>query len=466
MSAGDVRKRVVIAGAGCAGLATGLALQKRGFQTILLERANRVGGLAGGVEINGNTYEYGPHIFHTTDPEILGDVKSICAGFLEPFERTIKIKFGGRYFDYPLSPFDILTKLPPWTVVHAVFSLAWHFTRGFWQRGEFANSEDALRRYYGDVLYRIFFRDYIHKVWGMGPREMAPSFFMQRLPRFSLKRMVLKGWHKLFPEKPKTISTEGYVENVEGEYFTTRKGFSLICEAFAAEYVKHGGVLQLRSSVKRVNVRDGRCRSVSYVENGVEREAECDWFVSTIPINVMPGLIDPPADPALLAASRALRFRGIVFVGLLVRKTGILPASFMYFRDKSFNRITELTRFKVEVQPAGATILIAEITCQPSDAAWIDEERTARTVIEELVGDGLLDAADVIEHHVFKAEHGYPIYRVGYEKELATALAHIERYGNLFSIGRQGRFAYVNTHVAMKMGYDLARKISGQTHVS
>ncbi|MCI0474871.1 MAG: NAD(P)/FAD-dependent oxidoreductase, partial [Anaerolineales bacterium] len=59
---------IIILGAGCAGLAAGMRLTKRGYRVVLLERADHVGGLAGGVRLNGNTYEYGPHTFHTTDP--------------------------------------------------------------------------------------------------------------------------------------------------------------------------------------------------------------------------------------------------------------------------------------------------------------------------------------------------------------------------------------------------------------
>jgi phytoene dehydrogenase-like protein len=86
-------KKIIVAGAGCAGLASAIALAKRGHSVTILERLHRVGGLAGGIEIGNNTYEYGPHIFHTTDPEVLADVKRIAGSVLIPYERTIKIKF-------------------------------------------------------------------------------------------------------------------------------------------------------------------------------------------------------------------------------------------------------------------------------------------------------------------------------------------------------------------------------------
>jgi len=454
--------RVVIAGAGCAGLAAGLALQKRGFRTLIVERAERVGGLAGGIEFDGNCYEYGPHIFHTTDPEILGDVKAICRDVLEPFERTIKIKFGGKYFDYPLSPLDILTKLPPLTVVHAVASLGFHYVKGRFRGGKpYENSEDALRAAYGDVLYRIFFRDYIKKVWGIGPERFSPSFANQRLPRFSLWAKLIGLWRRMFPEPPKAISTEGYVENVEGEYFTTKRGFSLICEAYAVEYQRAGGELRLGTSLVRADLDGRRCRQVVVRGPAGERSEPCDYFVSTAPIDRLPGLLNP-APPALAEAARALRFRGIVFVGLLVRRPTVLPASFMYFRDKTFNRITDLSRFKVAIEPPGSTILVAEITCQPGEALWSDEALARRSVVDELCADGILAREDLIQAHVFKAEHGYPIYEVGYEARLATALAEVRSLENVATIGRQGRFAYINTHVAMKMGYDLARDLEAR----
>jgi protoporphyrinogen oxidase len=456
------RPHVVIVGAGCAGLAAGIALQKRGYSTVILERADRVGGLAGGIELDGNVYEYGPHIFHTTDPEVLGDVKDICKDVLEPFERTIKIKFGGKYFDYPLSPFDVLTKLPPLTVVHACASLAWHVGRRriatlFGRAKPFVNSEEALRSVYGEVLYRIFFRDYIRKVWGVGPDRFSPSFANQRLPRFGLATVAQKLWRKIVPAPPQEIRTDGYVENVEGEYFTTRRGFSLICEAFAREYERQGGRVLLRASLKRVLVEGARCVAVEYEHEGRHERAECGELVSTIPLPLLPPMISPPASPDLLEAAGALRFRAIVFVGLLVSRPVVLPASFMYFRDKTFNRLTDLARFKVEVDPPGSTILIAEITCDPGEALWSDTKLAGDRVVAELVTDGILAQSDVKGVHVFRSEHGYPVYGVGYEERLATALAGLGRYDNIHSIGRQGRFAYVNTHVAMKMGYDLAR---------
>ena len=74
---------VVVLGAGCAGLAAARRLREKGIPTVLIEAEDRVGGLAGGIRLGRDVYEYGPHIFHTTDARVMADVKALCidAGF-------------------------------------------------------------------------------------------------------------------------------------------------------------------------------------------------------------------------------------------------------------------------------------------------------------------------------------------------------------------------------------------------
>ena len=453
-------RAVSIAGAGCAGLAAGIALQKRGYAVTILERADRVGGLAGGVLINGNIYEYGPHIFHTTDPEVLADVQRIAGHLLIPFTKTIKIKFLGKYFGFPLAIRDVIFKLPAATVARAVVSFVWHFiTGGLSGNAGMVDSEKVLQRYYGDVLYKIFFKDYITKVWGIEPSGMSPSFAKQRVPRLDLLEVLEKLKHRLLPQRRRAVSTEGYVEKVEGVNYTTKTGFHSIVDAYAQEFTRSGGTLILDATVVAINAPECRVESVTYRTAAGPTVLPVDHHISTMPISLLPQMITPAPPAAVLDAAASLKFRGTIFVGLLIGKKSVLPASFMYFRDKSFNRITDLGQFDIDVKPAGSTILIAEVMAQPSDPTWSDDAGVIAGVVRDLVAEGLLDEAEVVERHAFKTPFAYPIYSLGYETALQTVLAAVAGYAHLHTIGRQGRFAYVNTHIALKMGYEVARKI-------
>lgn len=453
---------IVILGAGCAGLAAGMRLTERGYRVVLLERADHVGGLAGGVRINGNTYEYGPHTFHTTDPEILNDITSLMGDALIPYNRTIKIKFLGNYFKFPLAIRDVLFKLPIPTVIHAGLSFLWHFVTGSIWRPKVETSETLLRRYYGNVLYELFFKTYITAVWGITPAEFSPSFARERIPRMNILEFLDKLRTHAQNRLGRAVKTDGYVEKVEGNLYTTNQGFSLITQRMGDEIIARGGQIELNATATRIECDGARVWAIEYEQAGERKRIACRGTINTLPINEALLMIQPPPADALVGSARALRFRALVFVGLLVRKDQVLPSSFMYFRQHSFNRISDLAQFGFHITPPGCALLVAEISCDVDDRAWNDEPFAKQAVLDDLIAEKLLTRDDVIEMHVFRAQHAYPIYKLHYEDHLARLLAFFGSLANAETTGRQGRFAYINTHIAMKMGYEAADRLTAK----
>ncbi len=443
---------VVVLGAGCAGLSAARRLRAKGRRVILVEAADRVGGLAGGIALGGDIYEYGPHIFHTTDAAVMADIKALMGDELLPYERTIQIKFLGNYFKFPLSIPDVLQKLPLTTVIHAGFSFLFHFTKGIFIRPEVENSETLLRRYYGDVLYRLFFKDYIERVWGVSPAQFSPSFARERIPRFDILDLAAK-----LRARVSRGRVEGFVEKVEGELWTTKRGFSLICERMAEDFKGKGGELRLKTRATKILVEGGRVVAVEL--EGGERVA-CSGLINTLALPDAVAMLSPAPSPEATAGAAALRFRAIVFVGIKIRRPKVLSASFMYFREHSFNRVTDLSHFGFEMNPPSSTLLIAEITCDPKDALWTDDAAAIEAATADLVREGLIGRSEILSAHAFRARHGYPVYALGYEENLKAALTAFSTLANAQTAGRQGRFQYVNTHIAMRMGTDAAEALA------
>lgn len=453
---------IVILGAGCAGLAAGMRLTQRGYRVVLLERADHVGGLAGGVRINGNTYEYGPHTFHTTDPEILNDITSLMGDALIPYNRTIKIKFLNNYFKFPLAMRDVLFKLPLPTVIHAGMSFVWHFVSGALRRPKVETSETLLRRYYGNVLYELFFKTYITAVWGITPAEFSPSFARERIPRMNILEFLDTLRTRARNRLGHAVQTDGFVEKVEGNLYTTQQGFSLITQRMADQIAQRGGRVELEAEVTRIYCEGKRARLIEYAQGGEQKQIEGSGVINTLPINEAILMMSPPPNDAIMQSARALKFRALVFVGLLVRKDKVLPSSFMYFRQHSFNRISDLAQFGFHIQPDGCTLLVAEISCDVTERVWRDEPFAKQAVLDDLIAEKLLTRDDVIEMHVFRAQHAYPIYALHYEDHLARLLEFIGDFSNGETAGRQGKFAYINTHIAMKMGSETADRLIGK----
>ncbi|HAZ07723.1 MAG TPA: hypothetical protein DCZ01_04185 [Elusimicrobia bacterium] len=455
---------IIVLGAGCAGLMAARRLREKGRPVLLVEAEDHVGGLAGGITLGGDVYEYGPHVFHTTDADILADIKTLMGGDLLPYERTIQIKFLGNYFKFPLAMPDVLLKLPLTTVLHAAGSFAYHFVKGALVKPAQENSETLLQRYYGDVLYRLFFKDYIQRVWGIPPSDFSPSFARERIPRLNILDFLDKAAaaaRKVFSSGD-AMKTEGYVEKLEGQLWTTKKGFSMICERMAADALKKGARLRLCARVLSLRREGGRVAAVELEHGGKSEVVPCSGIVNTLAINEAARMFTPSLGDAVAAAAEAIRFRAIVFVGLKVRRPKALRASFMYFREHSFNRITDLAHFGFHMDPPGTTLLVAEVACDPKDSIWTDESVAVEAVVADLVREDILDRAEVISAHVFRARHAHPMYTLGYEVALKTLLDAFAGLSNVETAGRQGRFQYVNTHVAMKMGLDAADRLDAK----
>ncbi len=452
---------MAVLGAGCAGLAAARALLDLGLPVVILEAASRPGGLAGGVSFGDNIYEYGPHMFHTGDPQIMAHVQGLAGDALIEYQRTIKIKFADAFFNFPLAITDVITKLPLATVAKAGLSWAWHsLLLGRFGRPAQENSETVLRRSYGQVLYEIFFKSYIERVWGLSPAAFSPAFARQRIPKMQIMELLEGVLRRVKGRQVKQVRPDDFVETLDGTFYSTRRGFSLITDRLARDVTSRGGDLRLEARVLGLERQDRRVTQVRYQQDGQERSLACAGVVSTLPVNQLLLGLEPAPPEEVKQAAESLRFRPTVFVGLLVKRPKVLPASFMYFREHSFNRISDLAQFGIEVRPAGHTMLVAEITCEEEDRPWSDDGFALASVLKELEAEGLLRAEEVAEAHVYRSREAYPVYLLGYEEQLGRCLDYVESMANLETAGRQGRFQYVNAHVALKMGMQAAQRLA------
>ncbi|MDD5136305.1 MAG: FAD-dependent oxidoreductase, partial [Candidatus Omnitrophica bacterium] len=70
-----MKKRVVVLGAGVSGLTAGHELARKGFDVVVIEKSDYIGGLAATFSYKNHLIDYGPHNFHTHIPEVFQFVK-------------------------------------------------------------------------------------------------------------------------------------------------------------------------------------------------------------------------------------------------------------------------------------------------------------------------------------------------------------------------------------------------------
>lgn len=451
----EASDRVVVLGAGPAGLSAAWKLAESGVDVAVVEAESHVGGLSHTIRRDGYLFDLGPHRFHTDNPAVLAEIERLVGPMPERARKT-RVYFMGHYYDYPLSASNLLSSLSPWLgfTCFADFLATW--ARNKVRPAEDDSFESWVVNRFGRRLYDVYFGPYTAKVWGRDPRKLSASWAAQRVAVVDLWDLVLRtlgvrrGYNHFHhsPYKP--------------DFHYPLAGVGQIYDRMAEEVQRHGGSVSLGAPVREVICRDGRVESVLVEREGRLEEIGGDYFVSTMPIPDLVRALRPRPPEVVLRAAGDLRFRAMIFLFLAIDKESVSDDHWIYFpgQDLIFNRISEMRNFSPEAAPAGKTSLVVEITCDVDDEVWNEsEEELYRRSVEGLVKAGLIRADQVLGHFFTRSRHAYPTYDLNFEVNLGRLYYHLAGLENLVVAGRQGLFRYINQDHAIEMGLCAAEEL-------
>ena len=107
------------------------------------------------------------------------------------------------------------------------------------------------------------------------------------------------------------------------------------------------------------------------------------------------------------------------------------------------------------------TILCFEFPCDSNDKTWnADQSYFFNEGLSLLKDMDIVGSLEPQEHFILKVEHIYPVYKIGFGKNLLDALKYFKGIKNLFPIGRQGIYDN-NTTVTrcFQQGWEVAEFI-------
>jgi uncharacterized protein with NAD-binding domain and iron-sulfur cluster len=102
---------VVVIGAGPAGLTAAYELIKRDIQPVVLEKADKVGGLARTEKYKGYRFDIGGHRFFTKFEDVQKLWQEMLGEDFLKVPRLSRIYYQGLFFNYPLAFFNTLSNL-------------------------------------------------------------------------------------------------------------------------------------------------------------------------------------------------------------------------------------------------------------------------------------------------------------------------------------------------------------------
>ena len=440
----DSVKRVVVIGAGPAGLTAGYELSKLGLHPTVLEKAATVGGLARTDNYRGFHFDMGGHRFFTKVKPVQDMWKEVLGGEFLRRPRMSRIYYNGKYFDYPLKPWNALLGLGFFQSI--LVGMSYLHAQIFPHRKE-ETFEQWVTNRFGKRLFATFFKTYTEKVWGIPCSQLKAEWAAQRIKDLSLKSAILS----MFFKPKKTIKT--LIE----EFDYPRLGPGMMWRAVTAAIEARGGTVRLNSGVLSVKREGNRITSVVAGDgNSSREEIEGDDFISSMPVTELIKAMDPPPAAEVLEAADKLSYRDFLTVCLIVNKRDLFPDNWIYIHDPDVHvgRIQNYRNWSPDMIPnEEQSSLGLEYFCTEGDEVWCTpDEDLIELGKREVEHIGLASYEDVVDGCVVRVEKAYPVYDEAYAQYLSTIREFVDGLENLQTIGRNGLHRYNNQDHAMLTG--------------
>jgi protoporphyrinogen oxidase len=443
-------KRVIIIGAGPAGLTAAYELARLNLHPIIVEKGDKVGGLARTESYKGFFFDMGGHRFFTKAPDVKRMWHEILGKDFLHRPRLSRIYYKKKFFYYPLKPLNALKGLGLLESVLIILSYLW------WQVFPYRR-EDTFEQWvtnrFGKRLFEAFFKAYTEKVWGISCSELKAEWAAQRIKDLSLKAAVLN----MFIKPKKTIKT--LIEEFEYPRF----GPGMMWNGVKETIEKCGGEVRVSTGVVGIHRNGKGIESVVVGCNGHKETIRGTHFISSMPVTEFISKLDPPAPPAVLKAAGKLKYRDFLTVCLIVNTPDLFPDNWIYIHDPGVKvgRIQNFKNWSPEMVPDPAkTSLGLEYFCTEGDELW----KMADTELIELGKReaeriGLASYADIEDGCVCRVPKAYPVYDSDYRDYLVTMREFVDGLENFQTIGRNGLHRYNNQDHAMLTGMLAVRNL-------
>ena len=435
-------KYLTVLGGGLAGLAVGHYADRANLSALVVEQADRVGGTAMTVRHGPFSFDIGAHFFFDKNPAVTRDMAELLGHQWHLVNLPFQTCHDGVFIDFPLSAVNLWKNLGPAVILRAAGELAVQKLKNRRKKPAGESFEDLALKTYGRSLAEAYFLNHSRKHWGRPCGRLSANISGGKLRPLDLKGLPadllgLRG-------------SAGRESGVKALYPTG--GAGRIAESLAASCGPSN--LITNSRVTRIGHGHGRIRSIEI--NGRDMFPVRE-VVSTIPLNHLIGLLDPPAPDDIRDAAQSLSFRDMIQVVLFLDRASATKVASIHFTDLDFpvTRVHEPRNRCQTMSPPGKTSLVAEIPCGRGDSPWtMTDDRLVEMVVSGLARSGLVGQSEVGQGLVQRIGNAYPVLTLGYEKPLGLIMDYLDTFTNLHLTGRCGAYQYISMHHVIESARD------------
>jgi protoporphyrinogen oxidase len=426
---------IVIVGGGVTGLTVALQSLRQGEDVVVLEAEPVIGGLCRSYHYGDFSFDVGPHRLFSADRAIEEFFVSTLGDAYVDISRLSQVKLNGHYHDWPLGLKSVFS-LSPRLLVGCALDL---FLK---KKGPArpATLEDYVLSCYGKTIYEVFWKDYTRKFIGL-PCDRVDAEW----GALSISRSVIDKAKR--PDSLCELVRTSMLHSGPKLHFRyPTGGMGAFPEALATLIEGRGGKIHLGQRACGIKAEKGIIREIR-----TDTESySADRFVWTAPLTELTSLLGHETPD--------VRYLDLLLLNVEIE--GVLPGDWqwVYFPDKRtvFSRISRPSKFDAAMSPPGMTGLCIEVSLPAGSPYESTTEGLTERVYDDLIDVGFLRTqSEVRACHIERFKKAYPIYSLGFRRDVDAAQAGLVKYRNLHPVGRQAKFEHDNIDEAVASALDL-----------
>ncbi|HEX3542204.1 MAG TPA: FAD-dependent oxidoreductase [Acidimicrobiales bacterium] len=414
--------RVVIIGAGPAGLGAGYRLQELGYDNwVILETHDYVGGLATSfTDAAGFTYDIGGHVLFSHYQYYDTVVEKLMGGDYTELQREAWVWTENRFIPYPFQ--NNIRDLEPQTVFDCLAGLI----RAQREEHHPTNFGEWVQAVMGEGIAKHFMIPYNFKVWATPAELMNYLWIGERVSVVDVEailRNVILGEDQVSWGPNNTFK------------YPLRGGTGFLYEGLRQIVDDH---LELEKPVVSVDPH------AKVVRTADGRSWPYDVLLSTMPLNRLIWCMESVPD-AVTAAAEGLHWSGSHIVGVGIDRKADTTKNWIYFPEPHvpFYRVTYLSNYSPYMTPKPDQTLFLTETSRSQHKPESEADIVAR-VIDGLVTTGLMEPGDrerIATTWRCSPAMTYPVPTVTRDSSLGVIQPWLRSH-DIWSRGRFGAWLY------------------------
>lgn len=435
----------IIVGAGLTGLTAARILACHGQKCVVLEKEIQTGGLCRSFTQDGVPFDVGPHVmFNEPDLPDCAELDFYPLKNIQLLRRRylFALHVGGKYWNYPVNVPELL-KYP---LQYKLDILKQTVSRISGFDGNNGSSiESMIIRKSGKRYYNDLFASLMEKKTGMEGNQIHHDWYVRTGRDFQGRFCP--------PDFVRTGFFQGVCRSITGRfpYFYPKNGFGSISDTLLKSYHQAGGKLMLNSHITSIESSDDRIRSVRVNDMDVFPVQNLIWTGSIKSLLtkldcVIPNIVSMNLYMVYITFKKSRSWKPSPWIYVYHPGRNIIFTRSYYPSNIYHDAYGDCDGIALEIH---GTPTIQEM----------DINSILDTAVEHAVTGGLVLRNQITQTHIEQYTDSIPVYPLNYRDSIRNIYSQLNRFDNLYAVGKPGSLYYCLARGAMKQGIQTAAHI-------